>query len=147
MRVLFFIIVSFFVTSCAHHVEKNNILHKEYNAYISALNTKNYSLALDMFSLRNVERFKNPSNTEEFTLFFPFFSAANTSIDNVVSHYQTIKNGVGCLTINGFDSSGPLSLSFEFLREKEQWKFNYIYYIYHSTESDFPSSAFCPVNP
>ena len=151
MKILLFIITSFFITSCVYYEDSKDNLINNYNAYILFLNMKDYDSALAMLTSKHRTEFKNQSNNQSFPSFFPFFSNANTSMVSMVSHYQKIEDRSACLTLNGFssDSSEPFSLSFTFLKEKGLWRFDRVSYIYdynlsHSTGSDFPSTAYCP---
>ena len=61
------------------------------------------------------------------------------------SHFQSFKNGIGCLTVNGKDSEGyPVSIFIEYTSENSDWLVNYMYLNMIEDESSFESKAVCP---
>lgn len=66
-------------------------------------------------------------------------------IQTVDSHYQVIKGGTGCLTVNGFENTGdPVSLHVEYINESGQWLVNYMYVNLIDNQSKFFKESVCP---
>ena len=66
-------------------------------------------------------------------------------IKNVDSHYQRSNSERGCLTVNGYESSGdPVSIYVEYRHESDEWRVNYMYVNLLESSDGFVKAPLCP---
>ena len=71
-----------------------------------------------------------------------FFLFENTLIKET-SHFEVVKSGVGCLTVNGYDTANrPVVFSLEYVSSNEAWLINEMHVIY--SEDQPMTEAICP---
>lgn len=137
-----------FTASCASLQKEVASPYEQYGRFIDSLERKDSERSLSLLSDFNIERFKKRESNESFDYFFPFFSSIDTVVAKEVGHFQKIYNNSACLTVVGFDKKNePTSISFQFVKEEGNWKFNLVHMIYHESANEFPSEALCPEIP
>jgi len=66
-------------------------------------------------------------------------------INKNISHFQSIKSGIACLTINGTDeNTEPLTLHIEYKKISGKWLVNYMFLNFIENSDSYTQSAVCP---
>jgi len=66
-------------------------------------------------------------------------------INKNISHFQSIKSGIACLTINGTDeNTEPLTLHIEYKKISGKWLVNYMFLNFIENSNSYTESAVCP---
>ncbi|BFM09524.1 hypothetical protein [Halioxenophilus aromaticivorans] len=78
--------------------------------------------------------------TDQFQRSFFLFE---NSLAQETSHFEVVKSGVGCLTVNGYDTANrPVVFSLEYVSSNEAWLINEMHVIY--SEDQPMTKAICP---
>ena len=137
-KYLTLIFTLFLAVACSSVPTTEHQLYDLYSEYLSKANADNlFEIVPSYFSvsLLNKGDLKDP-HQKSFFLF-------ENSIANEINHYETVRNGVGWLTINGTDQANhAVVFSLEYISSGEAWLINEIHVIYGE---DIPmTQATCP---
>lgn len=139
-NIIFFLIFSLFITSCATLNNSQSVLYKEFTKYESSANKNNIiEVASNFFSpsLLGSNFQDNPDAASQ--LLFKNYML------NTDGHFEKINKQEGCLTINGYDEENlPLIFSLKYISNNNQWLIDEIHVVFVENKSDFSSSAKCP---
>ncbi len=137
-----FLIVPCLLCSCISFGHKDADLLSEYHAYIRKLNEMAYTEATAMLSTR----YQHLLLSNNKAIQDHYISSLDEEIETEVAVYQKIEDhDTGCLTLNGFKSSGkPMTMSITFVREKGGWKIDYPHLMFWDEAAEFPKEATCP---
>jgi len=138
------------VGACASPAEKHDqhALYAQYTHYVSILAKHQYNEAIDALSDRNIADLTTEAGRSAFQSHFPVVSTINEVLSRETGAFETIKAGIGCLTVTGFDESNePTSMNIEYVYEHGSWKLDYVQVVYHETLAQQPSGAMCPSRP
>lgn len=115
-------------------------LYENFVEYQKAVNTNNIIDVADNFfssSLLGETYSSNPRARTQ--LLF------KDQMKNIESHHEKIKNGEGCLTINGYDEENlPIVFSLKYIFINDQWLIDGIHIIFIEHKDDFYTNVTCP---
>ena len=133
------ILLSLLMVSCTFS-HNDELLHSTYSHYESSMDKDNLpQLSLSFFSenlLAGLNLYDpEVSNQLLFKSYMP----------EQLESFETIKNSIGCLTINGLDDKGtPISFNIKFIYENEVWVIDDIGILFIDSPSEFSQLAKCP---
>lgn len=143
MRYLFFCLVfSPFITSCASLRNSTPELYQEFSQYEVSANENNIiELAGNFFSSSLLgDNYQDNPDAVSQLLFKNYMLITD-------GHFEKINKQEGCLTINGYDEENlPLIFSLKYISKNNQWLIDEIHVVFIENESDFSSSAKCPID-
>ncbi len=147
MRILY-TILTLALTSCASTEHANGTLYKEYQEYRALVDSNDATAASKQFSKEFLKEMKEIDNNipPELGLISPLWKYLASEIRTEHSHFEKIDKNKGCLTINGLNARDePSSLSLYYIKENDNWVFNYSGFTAHDSIRDYYTEPTCPI--
>ena len=147
MRHLVLVILGFLSACASTTVDDSNqaSLYQEFQRF-GSLVVEDEKLATEtMVSDKYVAYIRTAQENMPEELRSPYFSDLAKKIRTEHSHYEEIKKGQGCLTVNGLDNrQRPKSLSLYYIVEDGRWVIDSIMVALHQSNDDYYREAICP---
>ena len=139
MKRIFLIALYIALASCASTKESKD-LFESYNAYSNKMKNNKSNFIIPMLSKNKRNKIKELGEKE-----FPVLSGFSSVLYKIESHFQNIKNNIGCLTINGYGkNSKPIVLSIKYLYEDKNWGVDFVEIYYPDSNKEFQKKGICP---
>lgn len=135
------------LASCVQeNPQKNGQLYKEYHEFKLLVNSNNDQAAREKISRNYLELITEIDKKMPPELGFntPLWKNLATDISSEYSHYEKIEGDKGCLTINGLNRQDrPISLSLYYIKESDNWVFNYFESSSHDSIREYYTEPTC----
>ncbi len=139
MKRILLIMVYIALASCVFAKESKD-LFEAYKAYSIQIKNTKTNFIMSMLSKDKVQKIKTLGANE-----FPVLSEFSRVLNKIESHFQSIKNNIGCLTINGYgENNKPIILSIKYLNENKNWGIDFVEVYYADSNKEFQNKAICP---
>lgn len=139
MKRILLIILYISIASCASTKESKD-LFGNYNTYSIKIKNNKVKFIMSMLSKDKAQKIKALGAKE-----FPVLSEFSHVLHKIESHYQSIENNIGCLTINGYgENNKPIVLSIKYLYEDKNWGVDFVEVYYADSKNEFQNKSVCP---